>query len=61
MSDITENRSYTVNNLQVGTEYCVKVETKTSLNTNTEPSAWSCTFTSIVEPSRGELNVRAET
>ncbi|XP_034416735.1 interferon alpha/beta receptor 1a-like [Cyclopterus lumpus] len=51
-SAITPNKTYTVKNLQIGTEYCVQVHTKINVNRNTKPSAWNCTFTSIVEPSR---------
>ncbi|XP_044073816.1 cytokine receptor family member b1 isoform X2 [Siniperca chuatsi] len=49
----TQNKSYTLNNLEDGMEYCVQVHTKIYLNKNTEPSTWNCIFTSIVEPSRG--------
>lgn len=55
-SAITPNKAYTVRNLQIGTEYCVQVHTKINVNQNARPSAWTCTFTSSVEPSRGELN-----
>ncbi|XP_076602980.1 cytokine receptor family member b1 [Chaetodon auriga] len=55
VSDLTENRSFTLENLQEGTEYCVQVETKLRHNKHTEPSALMCTFTSIVEPSRGPV------
>ncbi|XP_054470934.1 interleukin-10 receptor subunit beta-like [Anoplopoma fimbria] len=51
-SAITKTKNYTVNHLQIGTEYCVQVNTKINVNRNTKPSAWNCTFTSIVEPSR---------
>ncbi|XP_074514288.1 cytokine receptor family member b1 isoform X2 [Sebastes fasciatus] len=51
-SIVTTNKSYTVNNLQPGTEYCVQVWTAINVNRNTEASAWNCTFTSIVAPSR---------
>ncbi|XP_029314458.1 cytokine receptor family member b1 [Cottoperca gobio] len=52
-SIITPNKSYTLNNLLSGTEYCVKVRTLINANRNTKPSAWNCTFSSIVEPSTG--------
>ncbi|XP_037645307.1 interferon alpha/beta receptor 1-like isoform X2 [Sebastes umbrosus] len=51
-SIVTGNKIYTVNNLRPGTEYCVQVWTEINVNRNTEPSAWNCTFTSIVAPSR---------
>ncbi|KAM6955782.1 cytokine receptor family member b1 [Lycodopsis pacificus] len=51
-SAITRNNSYTVNNLQIDTEYCVRVDIMSNTNKNTLPSAWNCTFTSVVEPSR---------
>ncbi|XP_049904284.1 cytokine receptor family member b1 [Epinephelus moara] len=51
-SFVTQNKSYTVDNLQIGAEYCVQVDTKINVNKHTVPSAWHCTFTSIVEPSR---------
>ncbi|XP_039674198.1 interferon alpha/beta receptor 2-like [Perca fluviatilis] len=41
---------YNLTNLQIGTEYCVLVHPKSNVNKNTSPSAWNCTFTSIVEP-----------
>ncbi|KAK9538139.1 hypothetical protein VZT92_005694 [Zoarces viviparus] len=50
-SAITTNKSYTVNNLQIDTEYCVRVYIRINTNANTVPSAWNCTFTSV-EPSR---------
>ncbi|XP_059198575.1 cytokine receptor family member b1 [Centropristis striata] len=50
-SEQTSNRSFTVNNLQTGTRYCVQVHTVIIVNKNTEPSAWDCVFTSILEPS----------
>ncbi|XP_068428701.1 cytokine receptor family member b1 [Clinocottus analis] len=50
MSALTPNKTYTVKNLQVGTEYCVLVHTKINTNRNTKASAWNCIFTSIVEP-----------
>ncbi|XP_078119140.1 cytokine receptor family member b1 isoform X2 [Sander vitreus] len=49
-SIITSDSLYNLTNLQIGTEYCVKVHTKINWNKNTSPSAWNCTFTSIVEP-----------
>ncbi|KAM7407920.1 hypothetical protein PAMA_003601 [Pampus argenteus] len=48
----TRNKSVTLELLQKGQEYCVQVEAKCAANLNTEPSAWTCTFTSIVEPRR---------
>ncbi|XP_040004002.1 cytokine receptor family member b1 isoform X2 [Xiphias gladius] len=48
-SQETRNKSLTLNNLEEGMEYCVQVHTKIRVNKNTEPSAWECTFTSIVE------------
>ncbi|GLD51551.1 uncharacterized protein AKAME5_000458600, partial [Lates japonicus] len=48
----TRNKSYTINYLKSGMEYCVQVHTKINMNKNTEPSSWKCTFTSIVESRR---------
>ncbi|KAM9346919.1 uncharacterized protein ABDE67_011240 [Symphorus nematophorus] len=54
----TRDRSYTLPNLQKGVEYCFQVETSATLRVHVETSAWECTFTSIVEPSRGPVIVR---
>ncbi|XP_035460273.2 interferon lambda receptor 1 isoform X2 [Scophthalmus maximus] len=51
----TQNKSFTLDNLNRGTEYCVQVHTEISQNKNTEPSYWKCTFTSIMEPRRDPL------
>ncbi|XP_034042809.1 cytokine receptor family member b1 [Thalassophryne amazonica] len=40
------NKTFKLDNLEFYTKYCVKVELKTALNPNTQPSEWSCTFTS---------------
>ncbi|XP_070770626.1 interferon lambda receptor 1-like [Enoplosus armatus] len=53
--EIRESKSFTIKNLENGMEYCVQVHTMIRLNQHTKPSAWNCTFTSIVEPSRGPL------
>ncbi|KAM8856792.1 uncharacterized protein AB9W97_020950 isoform 2-T2 [Spinachia spinachia] len=54
-SAVTTSKSYTVNNLQIGTEYCVQVYTEINVNRNTKPSAWECTFTSRKLPSAGPV------
>ncbi|XP_058479377.1 cytokine receptor family member b1 [Solea solea] len=41
-----------ISNLDTGVEYCVQVQTKIIVNKNTEPSAWKCIYTSIIEPHR---------
>ncbi|KAM4608347.1 cytokine receptor family member b1 [Polymixia lowei] len=41
-----------VNNLEAGVEYCVQVHIMINTNTNTEPSDWTCVFTSKLEPRR---------
>nr|XP_020516768.1 interferon alpha/beta receptor 2-like isoform X1 [Labrus bergylta]XP_029131323.1 interferon alpha/beta receptor 2-like isoform X1 [Labrus bergylta] len=46
----TSERSFTISNLEKGVEYCVQVDTEIRLNKNTKPSAWNCSFTSILEP-----------
>ncbi|KAI3356617.1 hypothetical protein L3Q82_017827, partial [Scortum barcoo] len=51
----TQNKSFTLNNLENGTEYCVWVHMKIRLNNNTEPSSCYCIFTSTVERSRGPI------
>ncbi|XP_035531905.1 cytokine receptor family member b1 [Morone saxatilis] len=56
----TENKSFTLANLKRGVEYCVQVHMNFVVNKNTEPSAWECAFTSIVEPRRGEFTFRAD-
>ncbi|XP_071341594.1 cytokine receptor family member b1 isoform X2 [Trachinotus anak] len=48
-SSVTRNKSFTLNNLQEGVEYCVQVHTKIRLNQNTKPTPWKCTFTGSVE------------
>ncbi|XP_041807391.1 cytokine receptor family member b1 isoform X2 [Chelmon rostratus] len=58
-SYLSTNKSFTLTNLQEGTEYCVQVEAKLLHNKCTKPSAWVCTFTSVVEPSRGPAVVGA--
>uniref|UniRef100_A0A3B5BDS4 Interferon alpha and beta receptor subunit 2 n=1 Tax=Stegastes partitus TaxID=144197 RepID=A0A3B5BDS4_9TELE len=45
----TQNKSFTLRNLEKGVEYCVQVRLEILLNKNTEPSPWKCTFTSHVE------------
>ncbi|XP_040913016.1 interferon alpha/beta receptor 2-like [Toxotes jaculatrix] len=49
------SKSYTFSNLKEGVEYCIQVHTMIRVNRNTQPSAWKCTFTSIVEPHRDPL------
>eukprot|EP00064_Thunnus_orientalis_P018488 superscaffoldBa00004280_g18587 len=48
-----EKKIFTLENLQKGQEYCVKVRLESNLNKNIESSAWTCTFTSIEEQRRG--------
>ncbi|KAM9851003.1 cytokine receptor family member b1 [Aulostomus maculatus] len=48
----TQNKSFSLLYLESGHEYCMQVELETEINKNTVPSTWTCTFTSIVEPSR---------
>ncbi|CAB1346581.1 unnamed protein product [Coregonus sp. 'balchen'] len=48
----TTNLSYTLENLEVGVEYCVRVYTKITTNPHTLPSGWKCAYTSILEPNR---------
>ncbi|XP_034549740.1 interleukin-10 receptor subunit beta-like [Notolabrus celidotus] len=48
----TKNRSFMLPNLEKGVEYCIQVEPDIRVNKNTEPSTWSCAFTSILEPSK---------
>ncbi|XP_042283114.1 interferon alpha/beta receptor 2-like isoform X3 [Thunnus maccoyii] len=47
-----EGKNFTLENLQKGQEYCVKMHLKSNVNKNTESSAWTCTFTSIEEQRR---------
>ncbi|KAL6101101.1 uncharacterized protein ACO6RY_08102 [Pungitius sinensis] len=54
-SAVTKSKNYTVNNLQIGTEYCVRVYTEVNVNRNTKPSAWECTFTGNKKPSGGPV------
>ncbi|XP_008284272.1 interleukin-10 receptor subunit beta isoform X2 [Stegastes partitus] len=49
----TQNKSFTLRNLEKGVEYCVQVRLEILLNKNTEPSPWKCTFTSHVEHGNG--------
>ncbi|KAG8000866.1 Interferon alpha/beta receptor 2, partial [Nibea albiflora] len=51
----TDKKRFTLSSLENGTEYCVQVTTKTRVNKNTELSAWTCTYTSTVEPDRGTV------
>ncbi|KAM6978385.1 uncharacterized protein LKV04_013784 [Tautogolabrus adspersus] len=46
----TRDRSFNIPNLEKGVEYCVQVDTDIRVNKNTGPSAWSCSFTSILKP-----------
>uniref|UniRef100_A0A673Z162 Uncharacterized LOC115161376 n=1 Tax=Salmo trutta TaxID=8032 RepID=A0A673Z162_SALTR len=48
----TTNLSYMLENLKVGTEYCVRVHTMITTNKQTQLSEWKCAHTSIVEPNR---------
>ncbi|KAF7645007.1 hypothetical protein LDENG_00212110 [Lucifuga dentata] len=50
----TESKSFTLENLEAGMEYCVQVTAHISstINKNTKPSAWMCTYSSVVEPRR---------
>uniref|UniRef100_A0A667ZA18 Fibronectin type-III domain-containing protein n=1 Tax=Myripristis murdjan TaxID=586833 RepID=A0A667ZA18_9TELE len=43
---------FLLKNLVTGTEYCLQVDVMINTNRNCKPSNWTCTFTSIVEPSR---------
>lgn len=54
----TENQNFTLPNLHYGTEYCIQVHTLARQNQNIGPSRWTCAYTSVVEPSRGELGWR---
>nr|XP_043907716.1 interferon alpha/beta receptor 1a-like isoform X2 [Solea senegalensis]XP_043907724.1 interferon alpha/beta receptor 1a-like isoform X2 [Solea senegalensis] len=49
---LTKKMNNIIPNLYAGVEYCVQVDTKITVNKNTEPSAWKCIYTSIVEPHR---------
>ncbi|XP_023273432.1 interferon lambda receptor 1-like isoform X1 [Seriola lalandi dorsalis] len=49
MSLETRNKSFTLDNLQEGMEYCVQVHTHIRLNGNTQPSTWECILTGPVE------------
>ncbi|XP_011615974.2 uncharacterized protein isoform X1 [Takifugu rubripes] len=52
----TSERNYTLQNIHSGTEYCVQVHVDTlTINPNTQPSAWTCAFTSRPEPSTAPL------
>uniref|UniRef100_A0A672HVX0 Fibronectin type-III domain-containing protein n=1 Tax=Salarias fasciatus TaxID=181472 RepID=A0A672HVX0_SALFA len=53
LSVSTKSRSYTLDNLEKGVEYCVQVQMIAGLNRNTEPSAWQCIFTSPELPRIG--------
>ncbi|XP_029501421.2 interferon lambda receptor 1-like [Oncorhynchus nerka] len=48
----TTNLSYMLENLNVGTEYCVRVHTMITTNQKTQLSEWKCAHTSIVEANR---------
>nr|XP_046220061.1 LOW QUALITY PROTEIN: uncharacterized protein LOC124044475 [Oncorhynchus gorbuscha] len=48
----TTHLSYMLENLNVGTEYCVRVHTMITTNQKTQPSEWKCAHTSIVEANR---------
>ncbi|XP_067458967.1 interferon alpha/beta receptor 1-like isoform X2 [Thunnus thynnus] len=50
-----EGKNFTLENLQKGQEYCVKVRLESNLNKNIESSAWTCTFTSIEEQRRVDV------
>ncbi|XP_034741669.1 cytokine receptor family member b1 [Etheostoma cragini] len=49
-SIVTGDSLFNLTNLQISTEYCVKVHPKITGNEHTNTSAWKCAFTSIVEP-----------
>ncbi|XP_026151283.1 cytokine receptor family member b1 isoform X2 [Mastacembelus armatus] len=51
----TSNKTYTLQNLETDTEYCIQVHTEIRTNKNTKPSVWKCIFTSIVEPRRDSV------
>ncbi|KAM8749723.1 cytokine receptor family member b1 [Acanthopagrus schlegelii] len=53
----TTRNSYNLSNLQTGEEYCIQVRPDSAVNSHTEPSAWECTFTSIVGPNRAPVIV----
>ncbi|XP_024661116.2 uncharacterized protein LOC105940716 [Maylandia zebra] len=48
----TENKSFTLENVKKGAEYCIEVKLNTR-ELNHEPSAWKCTFTTAVDQQRG--------
>lgn len=50
-----EGKNFTLENLQRGQEYCVKMHLESIVNKNTESSAWTCTFTSIEEQRRVDV------
>ncbi|XP_061697590.1 uncharacterized protein LOC133512212 isoform X2 [Syngnathoides biaculeatus] len=49
---ITEGRSVTFDNLEKGEQYCVQIRTEITMNKNTPPSAWICTFTRSADSPR---------
>ncbi|XP_042351280.1 cytokine receptor family member b1 [Plectropomus leopardus] len=52
---ITEDKSYTLSNLQTGMKFCVQVHIEINVNKHTVPSPWKCTFTSIVDSSKNPV------
>ncbi|XP_047456632.1 uncharacterized protein LOC125017455 isoform X2 [Mugil cephalus] len=48
----TQNRSFTLSNLDSGVEYCVQVEIDCNINKNTKASDWICATTSRHEEMR---------
>lgn len=50
-----KEKNFTLENLQKGQEYCVKVHLESIVNKNTKSSAWTCTFTSIEEQRRVDV------
>ncbi|KAM9802242.1 interferon alpha/beta receptor 2-like isoform 7-T9 [Syngnathus typhle] len=42
----TEASSVKIDNLETGKEYCVQIQTEITMNNNTKPSTWVCTFSS---------------
>ncbi|XP_072253928.1 uncharacterized protein [Leuresthes tenuis] len=55
----TRNKSVTITNLDNGVKHCIQVDIKSRVNKNTEPSAWFCTVTGTVRPTRGLIVMRA--
>ncbi|XP_076731532.1 interferon alpha/beta receptor 2-like [Maylandia zebra] len=55
----TENKSFILENVKKGAEYCIEVKLNTR-ELNHEPSAWKCTFTTAVDQQRGSQMFRVQ-